>query len=216
MKRNDALARSFSIVCFWGAVTLAIVEILTRDAQQDFARDGINTPSQTVRSNNASVSPLRFVSPAIARQLQQQFNFTRSAANPSPTANRPQRLVVDLSDRRVTLYDGDRAVANYPVAIGKPGWETPTGEFVVQQKLENPAWKHPITGERVPPGENNPLGDRWIGFWSDGNTAIGFHGTGDRHSVGQAISHGCLRMQNTHIRQLFDRVPLETPVFVQQ
>ena len=75
---------------------------------------------------------------------------------------------------------------------------------------------NPFTDEVMPPGPENPLGDRWIGFWSDGNNVIGFHGTPNRESVGRAASHGCVRMYNEDIRQLFDMVDLGTPVIVEQ
>jgi L,D-transpeptidase ErfK/SrfK len=126
------------------------------------------------------------------------------------------RLVVDLSDRRVYFYDGKTLTASYPVAIGQPGWETPIGSFKILQLEQHPVWQQPITGTIVPPGVKNPLGDRWIGFWTDGSTYIGFHGTADGTQVGRAISHGCLRMRNSDIRQLYDRVAIGMPVKVRK
>jgi L,D-transpeptidase ErfK/SrfK len=126
------------------------------------------------------------------------------------------RLVVDLGDRRVYFYNGKKLTASYPVSIGQPGWETPVGSFKITQMEEHPVWKQPITGTVVPPGKRNPLGDRWIGFWTDGSTYIGFHGTPNETQVGLAISHGCLRMRNSEIRQLYDRVTIGMPVKVQK
>jgi lipoprotein-anchoring transpeptidase ErfK/SrfK len=123
-------------------------------------------------------------------------------------------LTVDLSDRRARLYRGDRLQASYPVAIGQPGWETPRGQFEIRHMRSDPAWEHPITGEIVAPGADNPLGDRWIGFWHNGETRIGFHGTADEGSIGRAVSHGCLRMRNQDIRDLYDRVEVGTPILV--
>ncbi|MBW4463532.1 MAG: L,D-transpeptidase [Nodosilinea sp. WJT8-NPBG4] len=127
----------------------------------------------------------------------------------------PVHLRLSLSDRRVYVHRGNVVEASFPVAIGKPGWETPTGEFEVFSQITQPAWTNPFTNEVVPPGSENPLGDRWIGFWSDGNNVIGFHGTPNRDSVGRAASHGCVRMYNEDIRQLFDMVDLGTPVIVE-
>jgi lipoprotein-anchoring transpeptidase ErfK/SrfK len=126
------------------------------------------------------------------------------------------RLVVDLSDARVYSYWGDRQMASYPVAVGQPGWETPTGEFQIANKQRNPAWKQPITGDSIPTGPDNPLGDRWIGFWSDGRHEIGFHGTNNEALIGQAVSHGCLRMRNADIRSLYEQVREGTPVIVRE
>lgn len=125
------------------------------------------------------------------------------------------RLVIKLSERRVYTYRGDLPLASYPIAVGKDGWETPVGAFQVLQMLRDPAWEHPWTGEVVPPGPNNPLGDRWIGFWTDGENYIGFHGTTAEQLVGQAVSHGCIRMLNKDVRALFEKVAIGTPVIVQ-
>lgn len=125
------------------------------------------------------------------------------------------RLVLRLGERRVYVYDGDDLQISFPVAVGKAGWETPTGSYTVTSMLENPGWTSPFTGEEVPPGADNPLGERWIGFWTDGTNFIGFHGTPNRESVGQAASHGCVRMYNEDIRQLFELVSLGTPVVVE-
>jgi lipoprotein-anchoring transpeptidase ErfK/SrfK len=124
------------------------------------------------------------------------------------------RLVLRLDERRLYAYQGDRIVASYPVAVGRDEWETPTGEFTVFQRQQNPAWEHPLTGAIVPPGPENPLGARWIGFWTDGTNSIGFHGTPHEHLIGQAVSHGCVRMHNADVIELYDQVELGTPVVV--
>lgn len=123
-------------------------------------------------------------------------------------------LVLSLSARRVSVYRGDMLVASYAVAVGREGWNTPTGEFTVFQKKTNPAWEHPFTGEVLPPGPENPLGTRWIGFWSDGTNSIGFHGTPDESVIGSAVSHGCVRMHNEDVLALYEQVGLDTPVTV--
>jgi len=124
------------------------------------------------------------------------------------------RLVLRRGERQLVVYRGETEAARYPVAVGKRGWETPLGRFAVQRLEKNPAWQSPWTNHVVPPGPHNPLGSRWIGFWSDGRNAIGFHGTPDRASVGQAASHGCVRMFEPDIQTLFEMVQMGTPVEV--
>lgn len=124
-------------------------------------------------------------------------------------------LILRLSDRRVYVYHSGKLQASYPVAIGKQGWETPVGKFRVRQMVVDPAWQHPWTGEVIPPGDNNPLGRRWIGFWTDGKDDIGFHGTPREELVGQAVSHGCVRMRNEDVLALFKQVRIGTPVVVE-
>jgi len=132
-----------------------------------------------------------------------------------PAAEQTLRLLLSLSDRTVYVYRGEVLETSYPVAIGRPGWETPTGEFEVFSQVVEPGWTNPITGESMAPGLDNPLGDRWIAFWTDGLNSIGFHGTPNRDSVGQAASHGCIRMYNEDVRELFEMVSLGTPVLVE-
>ncbi len=124
-------------------------------------------------------------------------------------------LVISLSSRRVTLYEGNTRLKSYPIAVGRAGWETPTGEFKVMDMQQNPTWINPFTGKAIASGDpKNPLGSYWIGFWTDGNNWIGFHGTPEASSVGQAASHGCVRMYNRDIEALFQEVSLGTVVRV--
>lgn len=124
------------------------------------------------------------------------------------------RLVLNLTEREVQVVRDGEVQVSYPVAIGKEGWETPTGEFEVLQMIKNPSWEHPWTGEVVPPGDDNPLGQRWVGFWTDGENYIGFHGTPDESVIGQAVSHGCVRMRNADIAELYQWVNIGTEVIV--
>jgi lipoprotein-anchoring transpeptidase ErfK/SrfK len=81
--------------------------------------------------------------------------------------------------------------------------------------LENPTWIHPLTGKSIAGGSpENPLGHYWIGFWTNGTNWVGFHGTPEPNSVGKASSHGCIRMYNKDIEELFHKVRVGTPVTV--
>ena len=142
-----------------------------------------------------------------------------------------RHLVLHRSRRQLLLIEQGRLVSRYPVAVGMAGWETPAGNFRVLNKVSDPSWAHPQTGEVVT-GEDpkNPLGSRWIGFYKDcvgrkgfdgermldikGCTTAGFHGTPHRWTIGHAVSHGCVRLFDEDIRDLFDRVRTGTPVTV--
>ena len=141
---------------------------------------------------------------------QSNSHFTSSPASDTQTTN----LVLKLSDRRVYLYQGNKLTKSYPVAIGKAGWETPVGSYKVMEMQRDPIWQHPWTGKLVPPGAKNPLSARWIGFWTDGKNFIGFHGTPQENLIGQAVSHGCVRMRNQDILALYAQVDVGTPVTV--
>lgn len=140
-------------------------------------------------------------------------NLFRSQPVNSTVTNQ-LKLVIKLSERRVYLYQNETLLNSYPIAVGKEGWETPVGNHQVIQKIVQPTWQHPFTGELIPPGPDNPLGERWIGFWTDGKNYIGFHGTPDEHTVGTAASHGCIRMLNQDVLKLFEQVAIGTPVSV--
>jgi L,D-transpeptidase ErfK/SrfK len=122
------------------------------------------------------------------------------------------RLVLKRSQRKVYVYQNDKVISSYPVAVGKPGWETPLGEFKVLTMELNPIFKSFKSGRVIPPGPDNPLGVRWIGIWTDGQTQLGFHGTNEPELIGQAVSHGCIRMMNKDVVKLYAQVKNGTPV----
>jgi lipoprotein-anchoring transpeptidase ErfK/SrfK len=132
----------------------------------------------------------------------------------SPPVMEDVQLVLNLKEKHVYVYKGDKVRTKYPVAIGKKGWETPVGEWQVMEKVENPGWTNFKTGKVIKPGPKNPLGERWIGFWTDGKDTIGFHGTPDTKSIGKAVSHGCVRMHNRDVKALFPLVKVGTIVKV--
>jgi lipoprotein-anchoring transpeptidase ErfK/SrfK len=136
------------------------------------------------------------------------------AATSQPPTAELVTLTLKLKEKKVYVYKDGKAIANYPVAIGKKGWETPTGEWYVMEKITNPGWTSFKNGSTIAPGKKNPLGERWIGFWTDGKDTIGFHGTPDVKSVGKAVSHGCVRMFDKDVKALFPLVKVGTTVKV--
>ena len=124
-------------------------------------------------------------------------------------------LVVKLGARKVKVYRGNALVKSYPIAVGKPGYETPQGAFNVFSKEIDPVFTNFKTGVVIQPGINNPLGSRWIGVWTDGKTQIGFHGTNRPQSIGRAASHGCIRMHDKDVIELFRKVEIGTVVRVE-
>ena len=141
-----------------------------------------------------------------------------------------RELVLDRRRRQLVVLDDGLEVRRFSVAVGKPGWETPVGHFQVIELVVEPIWVHPATGQAIPPGADNPLGSRWIGFYRDckplkgfngnanlktqGCVSAGFHGTPNRASVGRAVSHGCVRLLDEQAQDLFGLVQLGTPVTV--
>ncbi len=121
-----------------------------------------------------------------------------------------RRIVVNIPDRRLMLIAGGVVVKTYTVAVGTPATPTPSGTFEVVTRVTNPAWYRP--GKVVPPGPNNPLGPRWIGLSRKG---YGIHGTDSPRSIGRAKSHGCVRMRNADVEELFELVQVGDVVELQ-
>lgn len=134
----------------------------------------------------------------------------------SPIAGmvRQSKLVIRLESRKLEYYEGTNLVSSYDIAVGQDDWETPVGRFAVLDMRRNPLWQHPITGEAIATGPDNPLGTRWIGFAYDDGYHIGIHGTNQEELVGQAVSHGCVRMREADIQQVFEKVAIGTPITV--
>ncbi len=125
------------------------------------------------------------------------------------------RVVLRLGDRQVFLYQGEKAIASYPVAVGAAATPTPQGQFEVSKLVIEPVWQSPWTGEMHAPGPNSALGLRWIGFHTNELGAFGFHGTPTLDSIGKAVSNGCVRMHNEDIVALFSQVTIGTPVVIE-
>lgn len=185
------------------------VEAVDEEAMDNVAESSTTVTDTAVGAAPLDLAPLDLVPPPEAPQLLDQMPIDAE----SRVANR--RLVIRLDQRRVYVYEGDTTLVSYPIAVGRQGWETPKGEFEVFQMIKDPSWQHPWNGSIVPPGPDNPLGRRWIGFWTDGVNAIGFHGTPNESLVGQAVSHGCIRMKNKDVANLYAMVGNGTTVTVQ-
>jgi lipoprotein-anchoring transpeptidase ErfK/SrfK len=114
-------------------------------------------------------------------------------------------VIVDLSDRKLYLMSGDEVVKDYLVSVGDEGYDTPSGTFRIQRMIWNPSWTPPPSAwardkKPEPPGSpGNPMG-RVKMFFREPDYYI--HGTGHAASLGQAWSHGCIRMRNIDVVEL--------------
>ena len=169
---------------------------------------------RTVSTDGAILTYAGLAAPVTPASAFMTTDAPNPTSLPSPTAEDGIELIVDLSDRRLSVQKNGTVQAVYPVAIGMADWPTPQGQFQVQNKQTNPAWRHPITHEVIPPGPDNPLGSRWIGFWLETDWAIGFHGTDTAEDLGEAVSHGCIRLLDGDIQVLYEQVELGTVVII--
>jgi hypothetical protein len=110
----------------------------------------------------------------------------------------PRRVVVSLPDRKLAVLEEDRVVRVFRVAVGAPKSPSPVGTFTIVSALEQPTYYAP--GKVIPPSARNPLGTRWLGLSIKG---YGIHGTDQPSSIGHARSHGCIRLRNADVEELF-------------
>ena len=119
-----------------------------------------------------------------------------------------KRIEINLASKLLTLYQGDVGIRMYPVAPGKPSSPTPVGRRKVVDMEMNPTWIDPDSNTQIPSGPDCPLGYRWIGI--GGN--YGIHGTNVASSIGSYASHGCVRMYEADVEDLFAHIVKGIPV----
>ena len=119
------------------------------------------------------------------------------------------RIVVDLSERRLTVFEDGRAVLEAGASVGSPATPTPVGEFYVNQRL-------------VPEVKTGPYGPGAVGVsafsnvltgWTQGGP-IAIHGTNRPDLIGEAVSNGCIRVRNDVLLRLFPATLAGTPVII--
>lgn len=132
----------------------------------------------------------------------------------------PAGAIVVMTTQRTLFYVlGNGRALRYPVGVGRAGmaWH---GQAIIDTKLIRPNWRapadiaarEPARARLIPGGApNNPMGEAVLGL-NVGNYAI--HGTYNRSSVGHFVSHGCIRMYNEDILDLYRRADYGTPVYV--
>jgi lipoprotein-anchoring transpeptidase ErfK/SrfK len=132
----------------------------------------------------------------------------------------PGTIVVRTGERRLYLILGGGEAIRYPVAVGRAGMQW-SGAVYVDGKYVEPAWEAPASIRRdysklpevIPGGSpQNPMGVAALTLSGGGQYAI--HGTNQPNLIGRFVSHGCIRMYNADISDLFSRVKVGTPVVV--
>jgi L,D-transpeptidase ErfK/SrfK len=130
-------------------------------------------------------------------------------------------IVVNIAEMRLFLFSHDRPeiVTTFPIGIGDQGTETPVGMFTVIEKIRNPAWYVPesIRKEQpdlpavVPPGPDNPMGSHALRL---SKRTVLIHGTNRPWGIGSRVSHGCIRLYQEDIAQLFGMIRRGAPVAI--
>jgi lipoprotein-anchoring transpeptidase ErfK/SrfK len=200
------------------------VERPPRDAAVKFQTASLPAvPSQTgLKLNGERLS--RSVEAALAkigraRTVRVDVKVTQPKVTSAELAKKyPYVITIDRPGFELRLFKRLKPAKTYKIAVGRIGLETPAGLYHIQDKVINPSWHVPnspwageLAGRVIPPGPDDPLKARWLGIF-DG---AGIHGTEDIGSLGTAASHGCIRMSIPDVIDLYDQVPVQTPVYIQ-
>jgi lipoprotein-anchoring transpeptidase ErfK/SrfK len=141
---------------------------------------------------------------------------------------RPGTIVVDVAERRLYLVEPGGVAMRYAVGVGREEALNFRGSAVIGRKAEWPRWAPtPTMIERMPRyaayaggmsgGLNNPLGARALYLYrGKQDTDFRLHGTNEPETIGTAVSSGCIRLFNQDIIDLYNRVPVGSPVVVLQ
>jgi hypothetical protein len=206
---------------------LKLAEDINQDAQDASIEPSgdrlIPTPGEqglAVREEDMSELIVEQVeSPGSEDPIEAQVDKTQPDVTTKELASEyPTYITVSQSEYKLRLFRNLKLVRTYPIAVGGSGYPTPTGLHHIQDKQVDPTWNVPtsswagdLAGQSIPPGPSNPLKSRWMGIY-DG---AGIHGTDDTGSIGSSASHGCIRMLIPDVEELFDKVEVGTPIYIQ-
>lgn len=107
-------------------------------------------------------------------------------------------ILINVDEKRLYLLENGEVLKKFTVATGKSGFSSPIGDWKIVNK--GTAW-------------GKGFGSRWMGLnvpWG----CYGIHGTNDEGRIGQAVSHGCIRMRNRDVIELYKLVQIGTPVII--
>jgi lipoprotein-anchoring transpeptidase ErfK/SrfK len=134
------------------------------------------------------------------------------AASDVRVAEVSDRVVIDLSERRLVRLREDEPVARVRVAVGSAATPTPPGRYFVWAKVDTGRPSGPYGSFILGLSGFSDVIEPWTEF--PGEPRLAIHGTDDPTDVGEAISMGCVRVSNHLLRHIRD-VPMGTPVIIQ-
>ena len=144
---------------------------------------------------------------------------TITVFNPgAPLNEKITRLVAKKADNILYAYNGDRLIATYPTTVGSSDTPSPTGTFSIVNRVKNP-WYRASSGEgkdkkvfMLPPGPNGPVGVVWMGL---SKPSYGIHGSPVPEGISRQASHGCVRLTNWDVLEVYANVDTGTKVDLQ-
>jgi tetratricopeptide (TPR) repeat protein len=126
-------------------------------------------------------------------------------------------IVLERSTCQLFLFDNRGLFKRYHVGLGMPGHETALGKYTIGNKQKDPTWFKPGAGPVTSGDPGNELGTRWMPLVPAEPslpTDLGIHGTIHPETVGEYSSHGCARLTNPEVEELYDLIVRSTPVTI--
>ncbi|MFD1332625.1 L,D-transpeptidase [Methylopila musalis] len=197
-----------------GSVNLSVVAALVAAC---FALAGCETSSSLNTSSGGAIAAA--MTRSYPSALPSEY---RKQEVSDPTGEAPGTIVIDTATKHLYLVEPNGRALRYGVGVGREGFGW-TGEAVVGAKQEWPDWvpppemlqRRPDLPLRMAGGPENPLGARALYLHRNGrDTLFRIHGTNEPHTIGQAMSSGCIRMINFDVEDLYARTPVGARVVV--
>jgi lipoprotein-anchoring transpeptidase ErfK/SrfK len=232
---DDAVARALRApvrarVSLEVAQTQPRIRRYVRKLERLFSRDPVNATVVGVAGGGPAFSPaeegLAVRSEEMTKAIAYMLKTNRRLpipllTKPVPPEVTPENygpvVIIFRESKRLTLFDGPRAVRSFGIATGTAQYPTPLGNYSIATMQRDPWWIPPPDSDwakdskPIPPGPGNPLGTRWMGLTAP---LVGIHGTPDAASIGYSASHGCIRMHVPDAEALFNEVNVGTPVLI--
>ena len=211
------------------------VDDLVKDVERELERDAVDAsvsfaggsidrkPSRTGRAVLANRLRRDVMNAMTGAHADRSLRIRTRTVEPKVTTGRlgqryPAVLIVNRDAFRLTLYKNLKPAKTYRIAVGQAGMDTPAGEYKIENKAENPAWHVPdsdwageLRGKVIPPDDpRNPIEARWMAIYN----GAGIHGTEAISSLGTRASRGCVRMAIPDVIELYDQVPVGSPVVI--
>jgi lipoprotein-anchoring transpeptidase ErfK/SrfK len=229
MRRLVVISGKSKIIATFAATVFALTSIhlaakahiASLQRQQEQLEKTAFSTQQSALSQNGSLNTLQPIPPVPLTP--NSGAVTESAANASSAAKiavaarssaspaRQRQIIISIADRQLAVIEQGQVLKTYPIAVGARGTPSPDGDFAIINHAKDPVYRH--GDKEIAPGNDNPLGTRWMGLSLKG---YGIHGTNVQSSVGKAISHGCFRMRKQDVEELYTLVHVGDTVMVRR
>lgn len=202
---------------------LLLVGLLTFNMSAMVAAEGkIFDVDQIIRQLARVKAPAKKTYP-VKKIFQKKSNYhspTKAYVN-FETKHKPGSIVIKTAEMKIYFVDQNGRAIQYGIAVGSTEGRRWKGSSFISRKRVDPIWiptasilrENPTMKRLYKPGPSNPLGVRAMNLANTPTLRI--HGTNQPWTIGTAVSHGCFRMRNVDVLDLFDRVKLGARVFIE-